>query len=190
MAEEYVNDEEFISKDFSKTSFIGSEYNGCRFQNCNFVTGNLAGGLFINCHFENCDMANCLVEKTGFQKVHFHECRMIGIQFDKCNPFLLSMNLIECQLNFCSFYKLKLKGASFQGSTMVEVDLSEADLTNAILEGCDLTRATFDRTNLTGAHLRNAYGYSIDPLNNKITKAYFSRGGLSGLLDSFRINID
>ena len=44
-----------------------------------------------------------------------------------------------------------------------EVDFSETDLTKALLDTCDLARATFDQTILEEANLRTAYHLSIYP---------------------------
>ena len=73
---------------------------------------------------------------------------------------------------------------------MKEVDFTEADLTESVLDGCDLTGAIFDATNLEKADLRTALHYSIDPQQNRIKKAKFSWPALTGLLDRYQIVID
>ena len=73
---------------------------------------------------------------------------------------------------------------------MKEADFTETDLTGSVLDNCDLAKAVFDRTILTGADLRTSYNYSIDPDNNKIKKARFSVYGVSGLLGKYDIVIE
>jgi uncharacterized protein YjbI with pentapeptide repeats len=70
-----------------------------------------------------------------------------------------------------------------------EVDFSECDLTSALLDNCDLLNATFDRTIIEKADFRTAYNYSIDPDNNRIKKARFSKSGIAGLLQKYDIQI-
>ena len=63
-------------------------------------------------------------------------------------------------------------------------------MTSALLDHCNLERATFDQTILEKADLRTSYNYSIDPENNRLKKAKFSMEGISGLLDKYDIEIE
>lgn len=107
---------------------------------------------------------------------------MLGLRFDECQTLLLAFAFENCQLDFSSFYKLKLKGTAFKNCKLQEVEFREADLTQARFDNCDLTRATFENTILQGADLRTATNFSIDPEINKLKKARFSINGLPGLL--------
>jgi len=73
---------------------------------------------------------------------------------------------------------------------MRQVDLTECDLSQAVLEGCDLADAVFERTILEKADLRGALNYSIDPAMNRVKKARFSLEGLPGLLIKFDILVE
>jgi len=53
-----------------------------------------------------------------------------------------------------------------------------------------MQRAIFQKTVLEKADFRSAFNYSIDPDQNRITKARFSRLGVVGLLDKYRIEIE
>jgi uncharacterized protein YjbI with pentapeptide repeats len=50
-----------------------------------------------------------------------------------------------------------------QGVQLVEADLSEADLSGAVLRDCDLARADLRGTRLDGADLRGTSLHGIDP---------------------------
>ena len=78
---------------------------------------------------------------------------------------------------------------NFKNSQLHEVDFSECDLTSAVFDNCDLLNATFDRTIIEKADFRTAYNYSIDPDNNRIKKARFSKSGIAGLLQKYDIQI-
>jgi uncharacterized protein YjbI with pentapeptide repeats len=71
-----------------------------------------------------------------------------------------------------------------------EVDFTEADLTAAKFENCDLQRTIFANTILEKSDFRTAFNYSIDPEINRIKKAKFSLPGVLGLLAKYAIEID
>lgn len=165
------------------------EYENCTFVACSFVGSDFSKMLFVNCHFADCDFSMLPVKGASFREVSFVRCKMLGLRFDTCNPFLLEMSFEGCQLNFTSFYKLKLKNTRFVACQLEEADFSEADLTSATFEGSNLKRAVFDGTNLEQADFRAALGFSIDPTINRVQKAKFSSDNLVGLLDRFGILI-
>jgi uncharacterized protein YjbI with pentapeptide repeats len=70
-----------------------------------------------------------------------------------------------------------------------EVDFTETDLTESLFEQCDFQGAVFDNTILEKVDLSSSFNFSINPNQNRIKQAKFSRTELSGLLDSFQIKI-
>ena len=103
---------------------------------------------------------------------------------------IISLDFKDCQLNFSSFYKLKLKATQFLNCSLQEVDFTETELTNSVFDNCDLSRAIFEYSVLEKSDFRTAYNYSIDPETNRIDKAKFSTSGLSGLLEKYNIEIE
>ena len=114
---------------------------------------------------------------------------MLGLQFENCNQFGLSFEFSGCTLNHSSFYQMSLRKIRFENCQLHEVDFTECDLSEGKFENCDLNRATFDRTNVEKVNFRSSYNYSIDPENNRIKKAIFSKDGITGLLDKYAIEI-
>jgi hypothetical protein len=53
-----------------------------------------------------------------------------------------------------------------------------------------MQRIIFNKSILEKADLRSSFNYSFDPEQNRITKARFSRMGVIGLLDKYRIEIE
>jgi len=184
----FISDQEF--KNYNEVAIDKGEYDNCTFVNCNFVGGDLSDSVFVECFFENCDLSNCKIRNSSFRDVNFEQCKMIGLHFDECNPFLISFNFSFCMLNFSTFYKLKIKGISFDNCKLEEVDFTECEMNNAIFNECDLLNSTFDHTVLEGADLRSARNFSIDPELNKIYKAKFSKDNISGLLHKYNLRID
>lgn len=117
-------------------------------------------------------------------------CKITGVHFHDCDPFLLKVQFEDCILQLASFYRLKLKNTVFSKCDLREADFTEADLNGSSLNGCDLANATFQDTILEKADLRTSFNYSVDPEGNRLKSAKFSRERVTGLLDKYKIVIE
>jgi len=115
---------------------------------------------------------------------------MLGLHFESCNTFGLSVNFDNCNLNHSSFYKTKLRKTTFKNSKLHEVDFTGCDLSNSVFDNCDLSKALFENANLEKADFSTSFNYSIDPEKNRIRKARFSLAGITGLLEKYDIELD
>lgn len=185
-----VEDKDFDLADFTIEPLVLGDYEKCRFINCNFSNSDLSGFHFQDCEFTGCNLGMSKLVKTAFRNVSFKDSKLLGLQFDACNEFLLEMKFDNCILNFSSFTGLKLKKTNFNHCQLQQVDFSGTDLTASVFDNCDLADATFESSILEQADLRTAYNYSIDPSSNKIKKAKFSLLGLAGLLGKYEIEIE
>jgi uncharacterized protein YjbI with pentapeptide repeats len=102
---------------------------------------------------------------------------------------LFSVSFDTCNLDYSTFYKKKLVQTAFNQSSLKQVDFSEADLSKSSFNNSNLSETLFFRTNLTEADFRSAQNFSIDPLENQLKKAKFSRANLEGLLEKFQLKI-
>ncbi len=185
-----IEDQQFDDINHSEKPLEMAEYENCQFNNCQLSGANLSELFFVDCVLENCDLSNAQLNGTSFKSVRFKNCKLLGLHFDDCNGFLLSFSFESCQLNFSTFYKLKLKNTQFLDCQLKDVDFIEADLTNAVFKRCDLQNAVFENTNLEFTDLRTAFNFSIDPAKNRVRKAKFSSQNIVGLLDAFDITIE
>jgi uncharacterized protein YjbI with pentapeptide repeats len=172
------------------TPALAGEYEKCRFEHCELSQADLSGIKFIDCTWHHSNLSLAKLNHTAFQSNHFLNCKLLGLSFAQCNPFLLSLQFENCLMSMVSFYNLKLKGTLFTNCQLHEADFTAADFTQAVFNNCDLQLATFDQTTLEKADLRTAFNYSIYPDKNKIKKARFSTQGLSGLLQHYGIVIE
>lgn len=186
----YITDKVLKNQDFSENGLEQADYESCNFIDCIFSSANLSSYSFEDCSFENCDFSNTKITNTAFKNVSFKNCKLIGLQFDECNPFLLEFNFNGCMLNYASFYQLKIKETRFNRCIMHEVDFSETDLSKAIFSECDLAGAVFNFTNLQKADLRNSINLYLNPEQNKLAGAHFSLDMLPGLLSKYNIEVD
>jgi len=190
MADIIIENKVFEKDNFSETGLAKAEYENCKFRSCDFSNSDLSNITFIDCEFDHCNLSMTKIKNSAFKTVKFINCKLLGLNFNECNNFLLSLYFENCLLNLASFYKLKLKGTKFKNSNLQEIDFTEADLTNSDFDNCDLERAIFDRTILEKADFRTSYHFSIDPTINRIKKAKFSRNGLPGLLYKYNLIIE
>jgi len=190
MERAYTEDQSFDSVDFSTGNTLVGEYENCRFMNCNFANSNLSGIPFNNCTFDNCNLSMAILAGTAFRDCSLTGCKLLGLHFEHCNEYGLSIRLDNCILSHASFYKRKLKQFPCKDCKLLEVDFTEADLTGAVFSNCDLAGAVFDRTVLEKADFRTAYNYTINPETNRLKKARFSTEGLAGLLGKYDIIIE
>lgn len=184
-----------IGKVFEKESFRTLDpacnlYEECRFIHVNFADMDLTGLTFRNCSFEGCDLSLARLRGTSLQEVRFLRCKMLGVQFSECRKLMLQIRFEECLLNMSAFNGLDLRNTTFEGCELQETDFTGADLSGSAFGHCDLLRATFFRTNLESADFRTACNYSIPPEENRLRKARFSMPEVTGLLDSYGIEIE
>jgi len=186
----FIDDQVFEKIDFSEESIEKAEYNYCSFVDCNLSGLNLSNFSFIECTFDNCNLSNIKTGNTAIQDAKFAHCKLMGVHFSDCNDFLLSFEFNDCDLSFSSFHKLKIKKTKFNNCNLQEVDFVETDLRATVFNDCKLNGAVFEKTLLTEVDFRSAFNYSINPENNQIEKAKFSKTGLAGLLDKYNIIVE
>lgn len=189
MTTQYIENKDFLRENFTVKEFLKAEYENCAFTGCIFTKTDLSGIVFSECVFENCDLSMACLKSTSFRDVRLKDCKLLGLRFDECDNFLLSLHFEDCIVNFSSFYGLQLKGIIFKGCKLEQVDFAETDLKNSSFKNCDLSGANFGNTNLEGSDLHSATNFSIDPEANRVSKAKFSAQNITGLLDRYNIII-
>ncbi|RVT98380.1 pentapeptide repeat-containing protein [Mucilaginibacter limnophilus] len=189
MATNIIEDETF-----SEITIIqlpsGGTFENCKFINCNFADANFFKMSFMDCRFESCNLSLVHLSETGLQDIFFKDCKLNEVDFSRCLDFLFSVSFEDCILDNAIFHKKKNKGSRFVNCSMIETDLTEADLTDAQFINCNLHRASFSYTQLKNADLRTSYNYTINPDENNIKKARFGIHGLPGLLTKYDIRIE
>ena len=187
MRKKLIIEQDFKDIDFATDGLPEGEYEQCHFQNCSFSGFDLEDNIFTNCSFSGCDFSLAKLSDTALREVRFKDCKLLGLHFEHCNPFLFEVHFEACQLDLSSFYQRNMPETGFNACSLREVDFTEAVLSGAAFTDCDLADAVFDQTNLEKADFRTAVHYRIDPDNNRLAKARFSPEGLMGLLGKYKI---
>ncbi len=188
--EDYFEDIIYSADDILRKPLSKGEYENCSFNQCDLSDHDLSDCKFMECIFTGCNLSLANITDTAFQDVRFVDCKMLGLQFDTCNNFGLSISFIGCQLNHSTFHSLKISKIVFENCELEGVDYSETDLSSAIFDNCNLLNAVFDHTILEKADFRSAYNFSLDPETNRVKKAKFSAAGLAGLLVKYNLEIE
>jgi uncharacterized protein YjbI with pentapeptide repeats len=186
---EYYN-QSFHKIETTDTQLSHGYFKDCQFNQCQLVEQDFSHSTFVNCVFNACQISLCQLEQTAFQSVQFKDCQLLGLRFEHCNPFQLSIQASSSQFIMCSFYKKPINKAVFEQCQIQECDFSEAQLKQAPFTESRLSGSTFMRTDLSEANFSSAYDFLIDPSQNKLKKAKFSRHGLEGLLQHFGLIIE
>lgn len=186
----FITDQEFQGADYTLTRLPRGEYEQCTFTGCDFSNSFLDNTIFRECEFLECNLGNANLAHTTSSETTFSKCKMIGLRFELCDSLFMSFSFDHCNLNYCSFYGLTLKNLRLESCMLHETDFSNTNLSGASFNQSDLQRAVFSNTGLERADFPTAYNFSIDPQENKLRKASFSKEGLPGLLDKYGIFIE
>jgi uncharacterized protein YjbI with pentapeptide repeats len=187
---QFICDKTFKSESYSITHIQKAEYDNCTFINCDFSDSCISNISFIECEFLDCNFSMVKSKDTILRDVVFDNCKLLGFPFHDCNPFLLSMSFTKSQLNLSSFFNLKLKSTTFKECKLIQTDFTNTDLSDSKFIDCDLYQAIFDNTKLEKVDFSTSYNLSINPNNNRIRNASFSKENALGLLGLYQINIE
>lgn len=182
-------DQTFTQQSELPTHWMQHDFEQCVFQNLNLSAVVFAKSSFINCRFDHCDLTQVILTNTKLDDVTFADCQLLHIDFGLCNPFGLRVDFVRCRLDYAVFLDKKLKKTRFSTCSMKEVHFLKCDLTNTLFNACDLELTKFAENNLTSADFSSSYNLRIDPDDNVIKKARFSRHNLPGLLTKYNIKI-
>ncbi|WP_160114650.1 pentapeptide repeat-containing protein [Aquimarina sp. AU474] len=186
---ETIIDQSFENMNFSGQKMPAKEYDNCVFKHCDFSNVDMSVITFLECRFENCDFTSVMLKNTTVQNVVCVECKMQGVNFSICNDFMFSIQFKNCNLNYASFYGFVIKNTLFDSCLLKETDFTDADLTGSNFSNSELSGAIFNNTIAEKVDFTLANNFDIDPSQNKLKNAKFSKNNLIGLLRKFNINI-
>lgn len=180
---------EFVGMELSNSTISQVEFTRCTFKKCKFNSAMLMKCRFEDSVFQECDLSIMNIEYSAFNSVTFKNSKVLGVNWTKAlSP--IDVNFSSCNINLSSFFGLNLSRIIIEECQAKEVDFAETNMTKANLRSSDFTKSRFLKTKLTGADLRNAINYTIDPTCNNIKKAIFSLPEAIGLLSYLDIVID
>lgn len=181
MQQEYQNIE-FEGISYVGDTFTEDDFDYCTFSNCDFTNVIFSSCKFHECIFVDCNLSMTQFPQSTLSELLFKSSKVLGVNFGQCNDFIFEVHFENCTLDYSSFEKRKMIKARIIKSSLKGVDFAHADLKESNFSDSDFTEAMFYHTNLQKANFVTATNYIIDPDENNIKKAAFSRDGLAGLL--------
>jgi fluoroquinolone resistance protein len=110
------------------------DFEECTFKNLNLSKTVLANSNLINCRFEDCNLDLALLKGTKLNDVTFVKCKLIGVNFEHCNPFAFSVGFQECNLDQAYFFNRNLKKTKFMNCSLKSGSFINCDLNGAVLK--------------------------------------------------------
>jgi len=190
--------EQYFEGSFNKQvvqslEIIDSEFEDCEFNDCDFLSAIFEGCKFLNCSFTRCNLSLIKIPNSRFFEVEFVDCKLVGIDWTRAYwpTYYIDSELkfSRCILNDSSFFSLTLNELTLDGCKLHEVDFREGDFSNSSMLNSDFTNSLFMKTNLQNVDFTESYNFAINILENKISKAKFSRLDALSLLDSLNIEL-
>ena len=187
---EIFEEKAFQGESYVKEVIAGNEYEYCTFSDCDFTETTLQSCTFVNCRFVNCNFSMTKFSQSMLNDVEFDSSKILGVDFSLCNDFIFEVRFNDCILDYSSFEKRKMSKTTFRKTSLKGVDFANADLKQSRFIDCDMNETIFYNTNLQESDLSSAFNYTINPDENYIKKAKFSKDGLQGLLQKYNIIIE
>lgn len=185
----HIEEKTFIGDHFTLPTEAIVHYEQCIFKACPFGSTNLSGFQFTDCTFEDCDLSNVNLLDTSLVDVVFIDCKMLGLNFDACNPLLLQLKFDHCNLSYSSFKNLKLSPTLFFKSNLTEVDFSQTKLSKSTFDECELWNTVFNNTILEETVIKSCLGLKVDLQNNYVSGMSISPNCVEDLLSQYQISI-
>ncbi|MEE9438163.1 MAG: pentapeptide repeat-containing protein [Saprospiraceae bacterium] len=110
----FIEEQQFSDLIFKDFPIKKGEYAYCIFTNCDFYEADLSNYNFNDCEFLNCNFSLIKTEQTALRNIRFVDCKLMGVHFDECNQFGLSMSFNNCIVSHCIFDGTTLKGTMFE----------------------------------------------------------------------------
>lgn len=191
------NDTELVGVVFNglecvEQTFLEREFVRCTFIQCDFSSSRFVDCRFSECRFEQCNLTMIEVSGTNLNEVTFVRSKLMGVlwyESQKRNASL-ALHFKESFLDYSSFWGLDLRKSTFENTTAVEVDFTEANLSNVKLDRVKLSGAIFSKTNLKQSDFSTATDYVLDPSVNQVKGALFSLPDAVNLLYAFGVRIE
>jgi uncharacterized protein YjbI with pentapeptide repeats len=169
--------------------FIDCEFTDCAIENCKLINCTFSG-----CRFYNCKVNSLESEDSKIKYSEFTACHFVSVNWSELLPegrFAEPISkLKDCRLKYNTFTGMAFPKFDFTGSEILESMFAECELTESSFKGCKLDKTEFFRCDIRKADFREASGYQIDIIDNKMKGARFSFPEVVSLLDGLGIKID
>jgi uncharacterized protein YjbI with pentapeptide repeats len=167
------------------------EFMECTFTKCSFAESHFDHCVFHNCLFLHCDLNLAKFTDCRFLETRFEKSQLVGVDWtdtlQQKARFLKPVDFSYCVLNHSTFTAQNLKGIHLTHCTAMDVDFSDANLSQSDCTWTDFSNSRFNQTDLTEADFTGAVNYTISASTNTLKKTKFSLPEAMSLLHSLDI---
>ncbi|ABV89003.1 Qnr family pentapeptide repeat protein [Shewanella pealeana] len=153
-------DQIFNDEDFSDQDLQDARFERCSFYHCRFNHADLTDAEFIQCKFivpgedEGCDFSYATLTSASFKHCNlsmalFKGARCYGLEMRECN-------LQGSDFSRASFANYITPKSYFCSAYITACNLAYADLSELLLEECELFDNRWRGANLTGASMKGS----------------------------------
>ena len=190
----YIDNEQFTNLNIAEETINDREYVDCRFENCAFEALTLVHCRFTDCVFINCTINDIKTKSSEVKFAQLHNCSIRGVNWGLLMPtggFGEPIDKLEnCSLKYNHFMRMNFRRFNWTGSSITGTTFAECNLQESNFSGCDLTDSEFFRCNLEKADFRDSKDYRIDVPGCQMKNARFSMPEAVNLLYSLGIKVD
>lgn len=194
MDEQYEEDQTFEGFSLESGVLVDRDFVDCHFVSCTLTDCTLVRCSFSGCRFEKCRISNLKTEGSQMKFSEFSNCDLVGIEWQGLAPngkFAGPLAKLQaCRLTYNTFAELKLNKFDFSGAEITRSIFAKCELVEANFRACKLGETEFFQCDIRKADFREATGYQIDIMENKMKAARFSYPDAICLLDSLELRID
>ncbi|MCA9563368.1 MAG: pentapeptide repeat-containing protein, partial [Myxococcales bacterium] len=146
----------------------------CTFRKCQFSSTTFERCTFEDCRFEDCELSLFVPDDSSLQGVNFLRCKVDGVDWSRANALGFDVRFVESRLDYSSFSGMRLQGLHILESTAIETVFSHVDLSRASFDGTDLAGAVFEGATLTDTDFRQAKNLFISSTTNTVKRTKIS----------------
>lgn len=191
---EYIEGQTIADKDFQNVTIEQSKFVDCDFENCRFEECKIIGCVFVNCRFFNCTVITLSSRHSEVKNAVLKKCNLIGVHWNTLLPsgkYAHAIDKLEnCYVKYNSFVEMNFVKFDFSDNRIEESVFEQCNLAESNFCGCRMEGTQIVRSDIRKADFRDAVGYVIDVISNKMSNARFSFPEVIRLLDSLQIKID
>ncbi|WP_261817770.1 pentapeptide repeat-containing protein [Vibrio gallicus] len=193
-----ASNQQYYNQVFKNQELVGeqlqsTEFEECTFTDCNFSETTFKNCRFISCEFNGCNLSLLRLTNSRLTDIHFQQCKLVGVDWTLADwpsyHLDFELNFKQCVLNDNSLFGLTLHSLNLVDCKAHDMDFREGDFSHLTITYCDLTHAQFMRTNLQQSDFTESRNYAINPFENNLKGAKFSRWEAFSLLESMGIEL-
>lgn len=185
-------DRDLSGESFAGADLAGVQLAGCRIVACSFRGANLRGARFEDCvafdpdtedcadfsfanlrdaGFLRCDLTAAEFQNVSGYELCFEHCQLGGVNLSGSDfrlPIGETADLTAFTMRHCNFAygdlsNTYLRGCELTDNRMIEMQLHNTVLTEAVFRGSDICNVSGSGISLRGADLREATFNNLDP---------------------------